>query len=51
MEFICTTKIELVEFKNTIPEMKNTLDGINRRLFSTEEKTSDFADMETNYSK
>lgn len=31
--------------------MKNTLDGINRRLFTTEEKISEFADLETNYPK
>ena len=33
--------------KNTIFEMKNTLDGINSRLFTAKEKISESADMET----
>lgn len=31
--------------------MKNTLDRINNRLFTAEEKISEFADMVTNYPK
>lgn len=37
--------------KNIINEMRNTLDEINSRFFTAEEKISEFADLEANYSK
>lgn len=40
-------QVELLEMKNTIPEIKNTPDEFNCWLFTIEEKISEFADMET----
>lgn len=38
--------MEFLEGKN-ISEMKTTLDGINSRFLTAEERISEFADMET----
>lgn len=43
-------EIGITRDENIIPKMKSTLDGINR-LFTVEEKISEFADKETNYPK
>lgn len=35
-----TNQVKFVELKNTVPEMKNLLNGIESRLHNAEEKTS-----------
>lgn len=39
------TQIKLLKIKNTVSEMKNSLDGINSRLDAKEKKTGRFWDV------
>lgn len=47
MEGIIQTKIKLLEIKTLLSEMKNTLEGINGRLDTTNEKVVKLKTIET----
>lgn len=51
LEDIEISQMEHPEMKNIVPEMKNTLNGINCRLESTEENISDLESMAIKYTK